>query len=294
MEENRELEYLAALFDDPDEVVSQCVDRRIIQIGPSVIPELQQMRHKEQNLEAKRTLSARIFRYNAEFRIAELHSLAERENATPYSIFEGGFLIASMLNPQITRNGFEEAFFECAYEFRNEISEQRTAVENIGLFNHIFFHRLRFTLCDQQVTTEKNAMLYDTLRSRRGNPFVIATLYMMFAEEVGLPLYPLCFHGGFVPTYVEKGRELFYVNIYQNGEIFHENQLRNYMMEQGMNMDNLRFLIRRCSVLLNIYLESLIYLYTSLKVPVLSDIIQKALAALGGERFLAIDDRQDE
>ena len=38
MTEREELRYLADLFDDPDEVVSSCVDKRIAEMGHEVIP----------------------------------------------------------------------------------------------------------------------------------------------------------------------------------------------------------------------------------------------------------------
>ena len=289
----QELEYLASLFGDPDEVVAGCVDKRIMQLGPSVIPELEKMRQREDSLEIKRILSSKILGYNAAFRVEDLKRLSAGRTAVPFTIHEGAFLISSMLNPQIRRDKFEDAFFQCSMEIHNELSDQRTAIENVGLFNHIFYHRLRFTICDQQVTTEKNAMIYEALCSRRGNPFAISLIYMMLAEDAGLPLYPLCFPGGFVPAYVEKSREMFYINIFQNGEVFQENKLKDYMIEQGMSVDHTRFLIRRPTVLLNIYLESLAYLYGNLEAGTSLDIVQKALATLGDERFLAADERQE-
>ncbi|MCQ2138071.1 MAG: transglutaminase-like domain-containing protein [Bacteroidales bacterium] len=294
MTDIREIEDLAVLFDDKDEVVSRCVDKRIIELGREVIPQLEELRRKSQDLDFKRLLSHRIFAYNAKFRILDLARLSSGKTALPFNLYEGSFLISSMLNPQIERSQFEDAFFQCAFEFRQEISSQRTAIENMGLFNHIFFHRLRFSICDQQITTEKNASIYETLRSRRGNPFTVAIIYMMMAEEAGLPLYPLCFQGGFIPAYVEKGRELFYANLFQNGEIFNESKLKDYMIEQGMSLDHARFLIRRNTVLLNIYLESLIYLYGNLEASRSLAIAQEALNALGGERFLETNDKQED
>ena len=294
MTDIREIEDLAVLFDDKDEVVARCVDKRILELGHEVIPQLEELRSKNPDVDFKRLLSHRIFVYNAKFRILDLARISSGKTALPFNLYEGSFLISSMLNPQIERSQFEDAFFQCAFEFRQEISAQRTAIENMGLFNHIFFHRLRFSICDQQITTEKNAMIYEALRSRRGNPFAISIIYMMMAEEAGLPLYPLCFQGGFIPAYVEKGRELFYANIFQNGEVFNESKLKDYMLEQGMSVDHARFLIRRSTVLLNIYLESLIYLYGNLDASQSLSIAQEALTALGGERFLETNDRQED
>ncbi|MBO4571459.1 MAG: hypothetical protein J5699_06005 [Bacteroidales bacterium] len=294
MSEIEELRHLAALFDDPDEVVSACVDNRIAQMGPSVIPLLEKMRHNEPDAAFKRLLSDRILRYNAEFRTEDLRKFALRETTQPVTLYEGCFLASSLLNPQVSREKFEEAFYQCACEFQAEAADGRTAIEEMGVFNHVFFHRLRFTVCDQNLTTEKNAMLYDTLKSRRGNPFAIATIYMMMAEEAGLPLLPLCFPGGFVPAYIEDGKELFYVNLLQNGEIFPQSRLKDYLIGQGIPFDHNRFLLRRQTVMLNIYLESLCYLYDKLEDAASQERIMKALYALGDERFLISDDKQEE
>ena len=46
--------------------------------------------------------------------------------------------------------------------------------------------------------------------------------------------------------------------------------------------------------MLNIYLESLTYLYAGLGDTASEDRIEKALAALGDERFLTPEDKQEE
>lgn len=284
--DKEELAFIAELFDDRDPVVRDCVDRKIIGMGKEVIPALEELRRKAGSVEAKRVISDKIMQYNAEFRIADLRRLAGADATQPYSLREGCFVVCSMLNPQISREQFEEALYQCSSEYRQELSEQRTALENVSLFNHVFFHRLRFTLCDQEMTDPRQASIFDALRSRRGNPFTIAAIYMMLAEDVALPLYPLCFPGGFVPAYVEKGRELFYLNLFNNGEIFAQTHLRDYMIEQGIPFDHNRFLLRKPNVLVNIYLESLLFIYSSTEDENMQELIQKALAALGGERFL--------
>ena len=294
MTESEELRHLAALFDDPDEVVSACVDKRIAQMGPQVIGMLEKMRHNESDAAFKRILSDRILRYNAEFRTEDLRRFALRETSQPVTLYEGCFLASSLLNPQITRERFEEAFYQCASEVQAEAADGRTAIEEMGVFNHVFYHRLRFTICDQNLTTEKNAMLFETLKSRRGNPFAIATVYMMMAEDAGLPLLPLCFPGGFVPAYIEDGKELFYVNLMQNGEIFPQSRLKDHLLEQGIPFDHNRFLLRRQTVMLNIYLESLVYLYDGLCDNASKERIMKALDALGDERFLLSEEKQEE
>lgn len=292
--DTEELSFIADLFDDSDPVVRECVDRKILSMGRDVIPALEELRHRSVSVEAKRLISDKLTQYNAEFRIADLRRLAEGDAVRAFPLREGCFVVSSMLNPQIGREEFEEALYQCSCEYRQELSEQRTALENMALFNHIFFHRLRFTICDPELTDLRQASVFDTLHTRRGNPFTIACIYMMLAEEVSLPLFPLCFPGGFVPAYVEKGHELFYVNLFQNGEIFAQTHLRDYMIEQGIPFDHNRFLLRKPNVLVNIYLESLLYINTAAGDDTTTAIVRRAIAALGGERFLETGEAMEE
>lgn len=291
---DQELQWLVSLFDDQDEEVRECVDRRVLSMGPDVIHGLDAVRRRLSSPREKAAVLARMRHYNTLFKLDDIESFARKGRESELSLFEGSWLICSMLDMKLSRMEYETQFYQCAAEYMSEASDDRTAVENARIFSHIFYHRLHFYACDTLVSDERHALLPEILRSRRGNPIALAFLYFAFAQEAGLPIRPVCFPGGFVPAYVENGKVLFYLNIYHNGEIFLEDKLREFVSRQGVEVDWTQVRLREVSVLIVIYLESLLYIYSSRGDERLASVIEKALDCFGDERFLAIDQEQED
>ena len=165
-------------------------------------------------------------------------------------------------------------------------------MENIRILNHIFFHRLGFTLYDVQLRDPRYAQVGDALRSRNGNPFVLSFIYLMICQVSGLPVELICFPGGFIPVYIENGKELFYINVYRGGDIFLKDRLGNFLKATGLQIDQKAFRRRDESAMLTLYLESLRYIYANRKDEKTGQIIERALDCLGPERFLTIDEQE--
>ena len=285
----QEIADLVSLFDDSDTVVTGKVNERLISLGTEVIPTLLTLASRESDKTARNAILERTSSINTELRLSALEDFASRPKG-PLSLFEGSLIVCSMLNPKVTRESYEDDFFRCSAEYLSEASDQRTGVENIRIFNHIFYHRLRFTLCDVELRDPAYSLISDVLKSRKGNPFALSLIYFMIAQESGLPLQALCFPGGFVPVYVENGKELFYINVYHGGEIFLKDHLDEFISRTGINIDKNTFRRRDESAMLSIYLESLLYIYSNRHYEKKCSAIDRALNILGSERFLAIDE----
>ena len=277
-----ELQELVSLFDDPDETVAACVDRRLLEMGREVLPALEALRLSERDTLRQRLIAERERRFNEEFRLEDLKRLARSCGTAGFSLFEAGFLISSLCDYSLTREAFTQAVESCASAYRNESSDQRTALENAKIFSHLFFHRLGFTIRDEAMTDPDCARLPDVLEQRKGNPIAIAYLYFLLAEENGLPLYPLCFPGGFVPAWLEDGKELFYINLQAEGDILMLRDLR------AADVNNAA--LRSVSVLPVMLLESLQYQAVSTHNATRSSLLERALDRFGTERFLTVDD----
>ena len=130
----------------------------------------------------------------------------------------------------------------------------------------------------------------DVLKSRGGNPFALAFIYLMICQIAGLPVELLCFPGGFVPAYVEGGKILFYINLYRGGELFPQDRLDTFMKATGLQIDKSAFRRRDESAMLTLYLESLLYIHAGRKNEKMSTLLDRALSILGPERYLTIDE----
>ena len=284
-----ELESLVALFDDRDTVVSELVDNRLRSFGPEVVRSLRNRSEREADAARKAAIVTRARSLNTEFRLADLQDFITRTPG-PLSLFEGSWILSSLFDYTLQRERYEDLFYRCSQEYLAENSDLRTGVENIRILNHIFFHRLKFTVYDVQLRDPQYALVGDTLRTRDGNPFVLAFIYLMICQVAGIPVELVCFPGGFIPVYVEDGKVLFYINIYRGGEIFLKDRLDTFMKATGLKIDAQSFRRRDESAMLTLYLESLLYIHANRKDEKMSAVIDRALNCLGPERFLTIDE----
>ena len=271
-----ELDALVQLLDDDDNVVRRCVDERLRSFGPQVVEAL---------LDAGAAGKAESL--NTEFRLGDLKRLLASSGGS-VSLFEGAFLVCSIADCTMNRGELENGFFKCISEYQGEASDARTAFENIGVFNHIFFDRLGFTLYDMGLSNPEYALVGKALENRRCNPLVMVYIYIMVAQACGLPLLPLCFQGGVLPVYVENGKELFYVNVYRKGEIFYRHNLSASLKFIGNALGHLEFKVRDEKSLLAIYVESLQIVFSKSGGRRVSSALDSVLALLGPERFLTI------
>ena len=289
--DTEELEPLVALFDDRDTVVTELVDQRLRSFGPEVVRSLRTFSQREPDPARKAAIVTRAQALNTEFKLADLQDFIDRPNG-PLSLFEGSWILSSLFDFTLQRESYEDLFFRCSQEYLAENSDQRTGVENIRILNHIFFHRLKFTLYDVQLRDPQDSLVGVALRSRGGNPFVLAFIYLMICQVSGLPVELVCFPGGFIPVYVEGGKVLFYINLYRGGDIFLKDRLNQFLQATGLKIDAQSFRRRDESAMLTLYLESLLYIHAGRKDEKMSGVIERALNILGPERFLTIDEQE--
>ena len=284
-----ELEPLVDLLDDRDTVVTELVNSRLVSFGPEVVRSLRNRVEREKDPVRKMLLAERGKMINTEFKLADLQDFITRAPG-PLSLFEGSWIISSLLDWTLQRERYEDLFYRCSGEYLVEGSDQRTGVENIRILNHIFYHRLKFTLYDVQLRDPAYALVSDALKNRSGNPFVLAFIYLMICQISGLPVELLCFPGGFVPAYVEGGKILFYINLYRGGELFPQDRLDQFLKATGLKLDKQAFRRRDESAMLTLYLESLLYIHAGRKNEKMSALLDRALTILGPERYLTIDE----
>ena len=282
------LEPLVALFDDRDSVVTELVDQRLASFGTEVVRSLHNRAEREADPVQKAAIVERARRLNAEFRLEEFQDFVQRSPA-PLSLFEGGWILSSLFDWTLTRERYETLFYRCSEAYQAEHSDLRTGVENIRILNHAFYQRLKFTLYDVQLKNPQYAFLGEVLETRGGNPFTLSFIYLAICQMAGLPVELLCFPGGFVPAYVERGKILFYINVYRGGELFPQDRLETFLKATGLQIDRNAFRRRDESAMLTLYLESLLYIHAARKDEKKSTLIERALSCLGPERFLTID-----
>ena len=294
-----ELQYIADLFSDADPAVTAAVDRYFTQGGQQALEQLRSAYRGEIVPQRKAILGRMLKRYNKMLIIAALKDIAAQSaEGDECSLLQAGYLLASLTDSTISREEYMECILPVAMAVMGEISEAKTAMENVSILNHIFYKRYGFAASGPFEMTLENSLLINVAKNRKGSPFALSLLYFIVAQFAGLPVYPLCFTGGFVPVYEENGKILFNINVFHEGEIFLENNISKMVSRQaaalGVNVDIGEAVVKKDHSILVMYLEFIQMLYSNIGDSVVQMDIDDAIAALGGSRFLTIESDEDQ
>ncbi|MBR5035426.1 MAG: hypothetical protein IKX71_08980 [Bacteroidales bacterium] len=294
-----ELQYIVDLFGDADPAVTAAVDSYFTGGGQRALSQLRAGYAAEMVPARKQLLEKMLVRYNKMLIISALKDMAEGSAAgRECPLLEAGYLLSSLTDATLSREEYLENVLPIAMSALEEINENRTGIENVNLLNHVFYKRYGFSSTGPFEMTLETSLLMNVVKKKKGSPFALSLLYFIVAQVAGLPVYPLCFTGGFVPVYVENDKILFNINVFHQGEIFVENNISNMVKNQaaslGVNVDIGEAVVKKDHSILVMYLEFLQMLYSNAGDSVTQMDIEDAIEALGGKRFLTIESDEDE
>ncbi len=283
MSVDTELKSIVTLLDDTDDFVIEAINRRMLGRGESVLRDLEDLYNKEKSYRTKGLIADKMQYLSCEFVLKELEQMVNRDYP---DLQRGIYLISKLIVPDIDEIYYHDLLGVLIADLTKEINDQKTALEKMQIFNHIFYHRLLFKCGDYPVTRESTTVLTSVLSSRHGIALSISLCYFLLARAVGLEVYPMCFPGGFVPAYIENDKILFYMDIFRDGEIFSESKLKYYLENQGVDLDTSAFEVRDDRTLLQVYLEVLHFMYSQKEDDYFVAILDRALKLFGDDRIL--------
>ena len=284
MKPDNELISLITLMDDPDSIVRKAVRDRLIERGQETV-ELIERQYLPGSPEDKRELYLSFLdEVKADIAAGKLISLIE----SPQPMLDLGLYYVTRVADTTTDELLYFTTLEAlSEEISLEIGEDKTSVESVKIFNYLFFNRFRFHHTDVQMQHSESALIDRVLLSRGGNPVSISLAYFLLSRSVGLPIYPLCFPGGFVPVYLDnEGKIIFYLNIFKQGSIFLEETLMQFFEDIGMVYNPESLKIEEERALVAIYAELLGYIYKSEENFQVVSRMEKISTLFGGRRFL--------
>ncbi|MFA7116700.1 MAG: transglutaminase family protein [Bacteroidales bacterium] len=288
MSVDNELLSLVKLFDDTDQYVISAVNERMLNRGESVIDDLGTIFYKAKSDEEKDYIAEKISFLSTEF---TLNDLAE-EISNDYSDLKRGlFLITKLILVDLEEYSFDKKVYLLLTDMHKELRDSMTAMEKVGIFNHIFYERLGFISKDYPLDDVHAVNIFHTLNTKKGTQIAMSLVYYLLARNCGLDIYPICFQGGFAPAYVENGNILFYIDVIKDGDIFSKEKLLQFFQSQDLKIDEDSMEIRDDKVLMTIYLETLLFAYTQSGEDEITRVnLERALDLMGEERFLSRED----
>ena len=221
------LEALISLLDDQDELVFSSVKEKLISMGSTVLPRLEDSLLSADSFENAKKLEEIISVLKKEIIVQRMKQWISFENR---NIIDGWLLVSSIHHPNISKEKIENSIQKICREVWLEITESMTSLEKVAVINHILFKINRFEISTSDIPNVDNLVLDKLLFSKTGDVYSLTILYLIIARNLHLELSPIMLANKLLLVYEDSlaasialgasaEKYLFYINVAHQGAV---------------------------------------------------------------------------
>jgi regulator of sirC expression with transglutaminase-like and TPR domain len=223
-----EIKALVSLLDDEDTQIISQIEDKILSLGTSIIPFLEQEWESNFNPQVQRRIEELI--HTLQFELLK-ERINEWYNGSEHDLITGMWLAATYQYPDLEllklRQELEQIYYETWLEFKPDLYP----FDQVKIINGVFFNKLKFAANTKNFHSPGNSMINIVLETRKGNPITLCVLYLLVAQKLKLPVYGVNLPNLFVLTYKDENHAQFYINTFNKGLIFSRQDIENYINE---------------------------------------------------------------
>ena len=241
MSKSKEKEFhaLVNLVDEPDSEMYFMIENRILEHGLEIMPVLQEAIDNSFSELAQQRLNHLINRINVVFVKDELVNWKKMGAS---NLMHALFLIAKYRHVRLDMNDVKSQIAEIQHDIWIEINNKLTLLEKIKVFNHVLYDIHGFKPNRSDYYNPSNSYINEVLQNKTGNPILLASVYIILAQNLGLPVYGANSPDHFICVVINKGESdsmsflpegepLFYINPFSNGALFTKIQLSAFLKQ---------------------------------------------------------------
>lgn len=225
--EEKELKALVSLLDDDDQQIVSHVEGKILSIGKSVIPFLEQEWESNLNPSVQSRIEELIHTLQYDLLRERLKNWYESKD---HDLLTGMWILATYQYPEIEleklKQELEQIYYETWLEFRPDLYP----FDQIKVINSVLFGKLKFGANTKNFHSPGNSMINVVLESKKGNPITLCIIYLLVAQKLKLPVHGVNLPNLFILTYKDDNHQ-FYINAFNRGLIFSKQDIENYINE---------------------------------------------------------------
>ncbi|GGK59374.1 transglutaminase-like domain-containing protein [Rufibacter glacialis] len=277
---NKEIKALISLLDDEDPEVVAHVHQRIVDLGDTITPFLEEAWEESLDPEHQKKLEDLIHDLQYSSLLQRLKAWKE-EGGT--DLVRGMWLVSSYQYPDVSLEDLNRSIDQLYYEAWVHVRPDMHPYDQVKTLNYVLFKLHRFSANTKNFHAPANSMLNQVLETKRGNPLSLCVVYMTLAQRLGLPVYGVNLPNLFVLTFKSEILPQFYINVYNRGLILTKSDIDNYLLQ--LNLNPLEIFYEPCSPIdiVRRALRNLSLSYEKLNDPEKATEIERLLDVLGDE-----------
>lgn len=272
MLQNKNIQALLQLLDDPSNEVFDHVSRGILKHGEDIIPKLE----KAWETSLDEVLQERIENLIQEIQFSSIQKqvLEWKENNSTDLLY-GAYLIAKYQYPDLKYSKILSSFNKIKQDAWLEINTNLTALEKVRVLNNIFYKIHEFSGNSTNFFAPQNSYLNHVFETKKGNPISLGIIYISLAQQLDIPIYGVSMPRNFILAYLNENNTddsfndeiLFYINPYNKGTVLGKQEIDYFLKQQKMEAKKSYY--KACTnigIIKNLILN-LIYSYEKLGYP---------------------------
>jgi regulator of sirC expression with transglutaminase-like and TPR domain len=169
-----------------------------------------------------------------------------------HDLLEGVYLIARYRFPELEKQSIVAVIEKLRLDVWLEMNYELSPYEKVRMINYVLYEVNGFKGNVDNYHDPSNSFINQVLESRRGNPILMAVVYILIAQKLNIPIYGINLPQHFVLAYTEeigrsnvgmrfndieellrseKGKVLFYINAFNGGAIFTKGNLQQFLTQ---------------------------------------------------------------
>jgi len=245
MQENRQIQSLISLLDEPDESAFGVIREHICTLGDEAIPSLEEARENtfDQLVQARIEWLLQKIRHDR-LRSAFDHWIAHEQE----DLLKGFFLVSQTAQPDLKESVVMEQITRLRMDIWLELNDNLTALENIRVINRILFDIHHFEGNRVNISEPRNFFLHTLLETHKGSPLSLGMLYLILARLVNLPVYGVNLPQHFILACLADPVDepvaedvLFYLNPFNKGAVFTRREIELFIRQMKMKPESSHF-----------------------------------------------------
>ncbi len=274
--ENKEIQALIDLLDEPDEKLFLTVKTRLLEWSVAAIPILETAWENTFNPTIQVRIEDIIHQIQFNDLIVQLKNWKESGKD---DLLLGSLLVCRYQYPEIHIEDLVSQVEQLKWDIWLELNENLTALEKVNVVNHVFYEIHRFGANKHQMNALQNFFLNNLLETKRGNLITLGILYLVLCQKLGLPVHGVIMADQLMLAYtsevVQDGvvlfqnrhHVLFYINPLKKGGIFSRQQAEAYLQQVQVEPQARYFEPQSTIGIIRHLISSLSHAYESFRLP---------------------------
>ncbi len=256
---------LIRLLSDEDERIVKTISGKLVEIGASAVPLLQEAEIEQP--EMARRIALVLDEIRGSRLEEELRDLVAHPEGQIGLLEAGAFLIARYAYPGLDEAVYVRKLDEMASEVRNRIGQRVSCEETVKTLGRYLFTEQGFRGNPKNYYELDNSYLNRVIDRRTGIPISLSVLYLLVGKRLGLPVFGIGMPGHFLVKF-DSDRFKVFVDCFNGGALLSERDCARFLMQAGYGFEE-RYLQKSSTwTILVRMLKNLIPIYNKLDDPV--------------------------